>query len=205
MVLTLHHSGSRPSRGGATPYRSHSDALDTRSGAIVFCFFFFLLWLSWSDQRRAECTLCRQLAMGAQGSSQRDGKIQEDASASASGGELSAEVKVLQEGSSVLDGKVTLILTPAASKTALCTRQRDKRSRFHVCKHTYCPNNLPQCSAALHVRLFLLSNGSTCLQSRSNKTPACSQDCFKFTARQITEPQIPSSLPYKCVFSCLKT
>ncbi|KAM4713499.1 LOW QUALITY PROTEIN: A-kinase anchor protein 12b [Anableps anableps] len=43
--------------------------------------------------------------MGAQGSSQRDGKIQEDASASASGGELSAEVKVLQEGGSVLDGK----------------------------------------------------------------------------------------------------
>lgn len=45
--------------------------------------------------------------MGAQGSSQRDGKIQEDASASASasGGELSAEVKVLQEGSGVLDGK----------------------------------------------------------------------------------------------------
>ncbi|XP_007547340.1 A-kinase anchor protein 12b isoform X1 [Poecilia formosa] len=45
--------------------------------------------------------------MGAQGSSQRDGKIQEDASASASatGGELSAEVKVLQEGSRVLDGK----------------------------------------------------------------------------------------------------
>ncbi|XP_036003262.1 A-kinase anchor protein 12b isoform X1 [Fundulus heteroclitus] len=47
--------------------------------------------------------------MGAQGSSQRDGKLQEDASASASasasGGELSAEVKVLQEGSGVLDGK----------------------------------------------------------------------------------------------------
>ncbi|XP_038137572.1 A-kinase anchor protein 12b isoform X1 [Cyprinodon tularosa] len=36
--------------------------------------------------------------MGAQGSSQRDGKIQEDAAASASGGELSAEVKLIQEG-----------------------------------------------------------------------------------------------------------
>ncbi|MEQ2177683.1 hypothetical protein GOODEAATRI_006069, partial [Goodea atripinnis] len=90
---------------------SHSEGLDTRSGAIVvFCFP--LWWLSWSDQRREEFAFRRKLAMGAQGSSQRDGKIQEDASASASGGELTAGMKVLQEGTSVLDGKVLLILTP---------------------------------------------------------------------------------------------
>lgn len=47
-------------------------------------------------------------AMGAQGSVQQDGKSQEDASASdsASAGELSAEVNVIQEGGSVLEGKV---------------------------------------------------------------------------------------------------
>lgn len=46
--------------------------------------------------------------MGAESSAQRDGKSQEDASVSvsASAGELSAEVKVIQEGGSVLDGKV---------------------------------------------------------------------------------------------------
>eukprot|EP00064_Thunnus_orientalis_P014281 superscaffoldBa00002463_g14323 len=43
--------------------------------------------------------------MGAESSVQRDVKSQEDASASASAGELSAEVKVLQEGGSVLDSK----------------------------------------------------------------------------------------------------
>ncbi|XP_028252892.1 A-kinase anchor protein 12b isoform X2 [Parambassis ranga] len=45
--------------------------------------------------------------MGAESSVQRDGKSQEDASASASAsaGELNAEVKVLQEGESVLDSK----------------------------------------------------------------------------------------------------
>lgn len=43
--------------------------------------------------------------MGAESSVQRDGKSQEDASASASAGELSAEVNALQEGSSVLDSK----------------------------------------------------------------------------------------------------
>ncbi|XP_062293381.1 A-kinase anchor protein 12b isoform X1 [Scomber scombrus] len=45
--------------------------------------------------------------MGAESSAQRDGKSQEDASVSvsASAGELSAEVKVIQEGGSVLDGK----------------------------------------------------------------------------------------------------
>ena len=46
--------------------------------------------------------------MGAQGSVQQDGKSQEDASASASAsaGELSAEVNVIQEGGSVLESKV---------------------------------------------------------------------------------------------------
>ncbi|XP_020488491.2 A-kinase anchor protein 12b isoform X1 [Labrus bergylta] len=43
--------------------------------------------------------------MGAESSVQRDGKSQEDASASASAGELSAEVNVIQEASSVLDSK----------------------------------------------------------------------------------------------------
>ncbi|KAM6992535.1 LOW QUALITY PROTEIN: A-kinase anchor protein 12b [Tautogolabrus adspersus] len=43
--------------------------------------------------------------MGADSSVQRDEKSQEDASASASAGELSAEVNVLQEASSVLDSK----------------------------------------------------------------------------------------------------
>ena len=46
--------------------------------------------------------------MGAESSVPRDGKSQEDApaSASASGGELSAEGSVLQERSSVTDSKV---------------------------------------------------------------------------------------------------
>lgn len=44
--------------------------------------------------------------MGAESSVQRDGKGQEDGSASASAGELSAEVTVLQEGGSALESKV---------------------------------------------------------------------------------------------------
>lgn len=52
--------------------------------------------------------------MGAQNSAQQDGKTQEDASASASAsaGDLSAEVKAHQEGDSVLDGKVQPTLAP---------------------------------------------------------------------------------------------
>ena len=57
--------------------------------------------------------------MGAESSVQRDGKSQEDApaSASASAGELSAEVNALQEGSSVLDSKVSSMFLMFTSRT----------------------------------------------------------------------------------------
>lgn len=69
--------------------------------------------------------------MGAESSVQRDGKGQEDGSASASAGELSAEVTVLQEGGSALESKVQpsfldpFLLTPlSAAGTKTNPRER---------------------------------------------------------------------------------
>lgn len=69
--------------------------------------------------------------MGAESSVQRDGKSQEDGSASASAGELSAEVTVLQEGGSALESKVQpsfldpFLLTPlSAAGTNTNPRER---------------------------------------------------------------------------------
>ncbi|MEQ2245286.1 hypothetical protein ILYODFUR_026052 [Ilyodon furcidens] len=67
--------------------------------------------------------------MGAQGSSQRDGKIQEDASASASGGELSAGMKVHQEGTSVLDGKLHL-QSSVCQASEVCGRHHPDRTHL---------------------------------------------------------------------------
>ena len=133
--------------------------------------------------------------MGAQSSAQRDGKSQEDASASASAstGEMSAEVKVIQEGGGVPDSKVQLVLPlssePDLPGSLILVHTLALCGYFYVylcvCKHTSSasPQTHPTppvktmavcasvrcCSAQA---LFLLSNGSRCLQSRSNKTPA---------------------------------
>lgn len=73
--------------------------------------------------------------MGAESSVQRDGKSQEDASASASAsaGELSAEVNVLQEGSSALDSKVkpTVRLSDPC-QTSMPTGHGGMLSRFFM-------------------------------------------------------------------------
>ncbi|XP_042246609.1 A-kinase anchor protein 12b isoform X1 [Thunnus maccoyii] len=63
--------------------------------------------------------------MGAESSVQRDVKSQEDASASASAGELSAEVKVLQEGGSVLDSKALQKNGQISSTTSLNGHSED--------------------------------------------------------------------------------
>lgn len=78
--------------------------------------------------------------MGAESSVQRDGKSQEDASASASAsaGELSAEVNVLQEGSSALDSKVQPTLRFFdPSQTSMRTGHGDILSHFFTYSGVY--------------------------------------------------------------------
>lgn len=63
--------------------------------------------------------------MGAESSVQVDGKSPEE-DASASTGEVSAEVKVLQEEGGALDSKVRITQCPAAmSRSNVCRVRRD--------------------------------------------------------------------------------
>lgn len=83
--------------------------------------------------------------MGAESSVPRDGKDQEDASASASGPELRAEADALQEESSVHDSKVQAMMGqvggPGGRAGALGVLVHD-----HLTALTYPPSCLTWCS-----------------------------------------------------------
>lgn len=113
---------------------------------------------------------CDCFAMGAAESSvQRDPTSQEDASVSASAAELSA----IQEGGGVLESKVQPDQSPPFIGVNLVANTVVYTLR--LCVHT---RNSPldpvwKCMrVTLHVRnrRFLLSNGTSCLQSCSNKS-----------------------------------
>lgn len=139
--------------------------------------------------------------MGAESSAQRDGKSQEDASVSASAGELSAEVNVLQEGgdkvkrlfssvpvhTSVRSGhgdrpRRVMLTFSGPSTVHLCVC---RRASVSSCASVKCCIMCAYCCFSFR---FCWVMGPSCLQSRNNKKTAAQLD----NLHADTEPGRPS-------------